>query len=227
MATIEAITGDTITSGLRTWMDYNRVLNATDSEQEALEMAISRSLDNTVRDVRPVAGLLFPDYTRRQSVSDTEYTLYYDKVGERGATGGSGIEGVLAFGRDYGAQFGMTGDPERGGVPLRTPMQGTPLGTNPQAAALVQITQELQNELRPLQERLATLRDEIEDVNNSYTMTVEQQNEQVNALNMQRRELTSLMLDMIQQREGVIQQVIGDPSFTYQTFDASRYMNTQ
>lgn len=215
MAVTEELLSANVTNFLRAAFDVYRAVDNDVGAEEALQIGASRMMDQTVRKSGAVRGLLFGDYVAERSANTQNRALYFEKT-KRIA------EIVNIFDVDYRNQARTSQQPTaepRPNEAERVELEGTAM------VPIMNITRQLQNQTEDARGRINSLNEAIQDVKNQTRTTIEERNAAVNEYRDEIEELTSQMLEQIQAREGLIRQIIGDPSFTYQSFDPEKYRN--
>lgn len=215
MAVTEELLSANVTNFLRAAFDVYRALDNDVGAEEALKIGASRMMDQTVRKSGAVRGLLFGDYVAERSANTQNRALYFEKT-KRIA------EIINIFDVDYRNQARTSQQPTaepRPNEAERVELEGTAM------VPIMNITRQLQNQTEDARGRVRSLNEAIQDVKNQTRTTIEERNAAVNEYRDEIEELTSQMLEQIQAREGLIRQIIGDPSFTYQSFDPEKYRN--
>jgi len=95
---------------------------------------------------------------------------------------------------------------------------------NTPLAPIAAITAQYSKEIKKIENLVSSMTKQMNDVRSQVGSTIEQRNQQLNEINKERRYYYGRMLQLQRQAEDAIGQQIGDENFTYQNFEAERYL---
>ena len=212
------LVGSTVSSFIRSALDADRALSGGASGAEAVGVALSRLKDNTVKSSGPLKNTLFGDYESVQSVSDTNFNLWYKKS--------DGIDKATAVLRQDVLNAYTTGaDPRYAQIRNTDTLDPEKIPTGTALVPIGAIAADLAKTLYPLKRQMNTLKRQVEESQNQKLTSIEQRNTDVNAYNEQRRQVAEQMLYITRMYEDAIRNQIGDESFSFQNFDPEKYKN--
>jgi hypothetical protein len=213
-AIINELMGGIFTHTLRSVQDFNRATGNGDTAYKALDVALSRLGDETVKGAGPTREMLFGNYEKLQSYNTPIVELWYKKV--------DGMEKAkLIHDKDWLNGF-VTGQNPR--YAMARPIDTVPQDLqNTMLLPVLMINAELQKGLRDGKARLAALKEVADDYKNQRSSTIEARNINMNDINDQRREVIEEMMLNTKQAEEAIRMQTGDDTFTFQNFDPEKY----
>jgi len=215
MAVIEDLFSGVSTNFLRTAMDVQRAIDNDAETEDAINIGLSRLMDQNARRAGPVRGLLFGDHVFEQSSNTNNSRLYFAK--------NDGIDAITQIAdKDLrNSQFTSTQDTAtaRPNEAERVDISGTML------MPIITYTQELSKQTADFRSQISGLNKAIADVRNQTRTSIEERNAAVNEYREEVEDLTEQALFLQAQTEAQIRQAIGDPTFSYQNFDPEKYKN--
>lgn len=199
---------------IRAGMDADRVLGEGGTTDQALEVALSRIEDTTVKGLVPFRNTLYGGYARAQSVGDTDFVLWNKKS--------EAIDKATEIlNKDIVNVWETGADPRYSQVRNIDVVNDDAKGT--MLYPVGAISAQVRKDLYGMKRQMAELQDQTENTKNQVFSTIEERNEELNYYNDQRKALASDMLLIVRQAEDAIREATGDPSFTYQSFDPEKY----
>ena len=192
-----------------------RAYGETGSLDAAAKQAVDRATDNTVKEAKSVAPLLFNGYVTANPASDRT-TEYWFKKRE----GLDKAEEV--YQKNIKNAYVTQADPRY--ASLRSADTVDPRAFGTQLEPIARVTAIYQRYIDKVQRQYGALTRQAEDIRNGKTTSIEDRNARLNDIYAQRSELAAQMLSYAQQAEDTIRQQIDDPSFTYENFDPKNYM---
>jgi len=214
-AMINDLFGSAISNAMRVGQDALRAYGETGSLDAAAKQAVDRATDNTVKEAKSVAPLLFNGYVTANPASDRT-TEYWFKKRE----GLDKAEEV--YQKNIKNAYVTQADPRY--ASLRSADTVDPRAFGTQLEPIARVTAIYQRYIDKIQRQYGALTRQAEDIRNGKTTSIEDRNAKLNDIYAQRSELAAQMLSYAQQAEDTIRQQIGDPGFTYENFDPKNYM---
>lgn len=221
-AAIQSILGSGVMGIVKVADDTYRAMSAKNPDGSdattpagAFRIGMQRYEDQLARGRNPVTSTLFGDYTRTNSLRDTDYMILQRKT--------EGLEKAdLIFDQEILRKYQTNADPRLARLDPVDIMKPEYAATY--LAPIGAMTQELQTELRKLDKMLTPVNKQIEEIRSGHKITnIESRNEEINRLNEERRYINMQKLTLTRMMEEKIRETIGDPSFTYQDFDIQKY----
>ena len=208
MKAISSITGSVGTDVIRSGMDYFRTMDHSQDTEKAWEVFKDSMLSKTARSDDPLMNALFPDAVRKESYGTADVTQYYAKT--------KGMTAIAnAFRKDIENPY-QTGSVDSQSLPRDIDFIPPELGGT-KLAIVGNFTKDLLSNLRPYATQERELQDQVENIQNGYTMSQAEKNAKINDYNDQRQGLIKLQNSIIRDYEDMIGEQIGDPSFSFQS----------
>jgi hypothetical protein len=199
--------------------DTYRGMYASDDVAKAVEMGASRYASGLARGAGPLRPLLFGNRDNTISVADTNWQMLNGK--QKGIDTALGIldrdisTGGIATSKAVKTRGAtITDSPE-----LREEVSGT---QNEYIAGMAGLLRK-NAEIRSIDTQLRALTEQQEGVRNGYVTSDEVKSGKINEIVERRKYFNLLKLEVVRQYEHDIRERIGDPDFSFDTYDPEDY----